>query len=413
MKISLDPEVAGSQIAFYEGLRKAGSNIPLLSVLDGIKGQRWESHVRKLRAQIGIPSRYDSIKRGLPSFMASASANGGRKTSDLTEHSGLLQLDIDNLGAGAVDVRDRIGKDSHVVAAWLSPGGQGVKGIMRIPAALEHHKACFAAADTYMRASYGVEIDRSCSNVNRLCFVSHDPELVWNAKSEVLPVSLAQNEVTGGAQGDNSPLSLNPESTSTSTSYITPDFFRQWPDLAPHYSRHVERYYGKPQIGQRNEAMVEIISSLFCVVRKDFALAFFAEYCRRHRDVFKDYPMEKILGEAESLLRACEASYPENLSEGGRATYLALPDDHLRAAFRICESLSRCQSDEGTPPPQFYLSCHELAVRLGAFDIQAQRKLNHLAAVGAIQKMENGTKREKGKAGVATKFCWQLGEAGR
>ena len=164
-------------------------NAPLEPFLDGIKTGKWAKEIRKLRAMPRNKGASDSpeeiafskLKNKLPCVMLSCTTNGGRKASDVVQHSGLLQLDIDGVGADeAVRLRDVIGHDRHILAAWLSPSLTGAKGIMRIPADIARHKESFQAAAAHMLKSYGVEIDKACSNVNRLCFVSHDPDMVSN-----------------------------------------------------------------------------------------------------------------------------------------------------------------------------------------------------------------------------------------
>jgi hypothetical protein len=95
-------------------------------------------------------------------------------------HSGLLQLDFDKLDDPPA-IRDQIAQDPHVLAAWISPSGDGVKGLLVIkPAATEaSHLAGFLTAEAYWQ-DRGLTLDKSCKNSNRLCFASHDPDLQVN-----------------------------------------------------------------------------------------------------------------------------------------------------------------------------------------------------------------------------------------
>ena len=118
---------------------------------------------------------------------------GGHKAADVLEHSGLLQIDVDHVDDVA-SLRDRIANDRHVVAAWISPSGMGVKAIMRIQPGVESHKATFKAATEYFREIYDVAIDEKCSDVGRLCFVSYDPDIIINPVAEPLEVQLERAE---------------------------------------------------------------------------------------------------------------------------------------------------------------------------------------------------------------------------
>ena len=48
--------------------------------------------------------------------------------------------------------------------------------------------AAFEAAQSYFSRQFGVVVDPACSDVSRLCFVSHDPALFFNAVAQELEV---------------------------------------------------------------------------------------------------------------------------------------------------------------------------------------------------------------------------------
>src|SRR5687768_15603448 len=80
---------------------KRGENGRLGSILNGIRDGTWAKEIAALRRDPVKSSIYESKKRRLPCFMLSASTrNGTHKAIDIGEHSGLLQLDIDELDGG-------------------------------------------------------------------------------------------------------------------------------------------------------------------------------------------------------------------------------------------------------------------------------------------------------------------------
>lgn len=122
-------------------------------------------------------------KCALPAYVLSGRIEGGvAKALDngRLHHSGLLQLDFDKVDEPAA-IRDQIAKDPHVLAAWISASGDGVKGLLVIkPAATEaSHLAAFLTAEAYWQ-DQGLTLDKACKNSNRLCFASHDPDLQVN-----------------------------------------------------------------------------------------------------------------------------------------------------------------------------------------------------------------------------------------
>jgi hypothetical protein len=395
--------LASTQITFFQHFGATGENVSLSKMLDGIKGNAWKGQVNRLRAKGRETVGYDDDKKKLPAFMLSGTTKSGHKAADVIEHSGLLQIDVDKVGAVQVaNLRDRIGEDKHILAAWISPSGDGVKAIMRIPAITAGHKAAFAAAVDYMRETHAKEIDEKCSDVGRLCFVSHDPALVVNLDAVPLEVSAAFDEP---ARPDNSSKSLSPESY-----VLCNSLFIDFPDLKPLYFKLVHGRIGKPQRGERNAAMVEIVSSMFCVVSPFFALAFAEEFYRQHAETFSDYDFQTYQREALAVLEGCHASYPEKrLNTAERAAYAALTDERSQTAFRIAQSLALCESQADFPPPLFFLSCEELRTRMKVFKMEAWRTLKKLEKAGIIKTEVAGKVWTKGNEhATATVWRWML-----
>jgi VirE N-terminal domain len=392
------------QIAFFRHFTKKGENVRLQTMLDGIMSGRWSRAVMRLRELEKDSPAFDRGKHNLPLFMLSATSKGGFKADDVESHSGLLQLDIDDVGAAdAGNLRDRIGEDRHIMAAWISPSGVGVKGIMKIPASIQLHKASFEAAADHMREAYAVKIDPACSNVNRLCYVSHDPDLVLHAEAVPLEVPSCHHGTQAGGLGGDSSISLH-----TAFYILHNSLLKECPDLSTIYQRHVARHYGRPTRGQRNGAMVEIVASCFCVVSPEILAEFAEEYYRQHLDAFADYPFATYQREVASLIEGCTQSYPKRLTEAERQAYAYLTDERDCAAFRIAQSLSKCESDKTLPPPLFALSCHHLGVRLGIMDTPAWRILRGFEKAGIIKLECAGKKRARGQKGESAIYRWML-----
>jgi P4 family phage/plasmid primase-like protien len=72
-------------------------------------------------------------------------------------------------------------------ALFASPTGDGLKCVFRVIDDAGKHKASFHAVEQHVRQLTGVQLDESCSNVARLCFLSHDPDAYLNDKAIELP----------------------------------------------------------------------------------------------------------------------------------------------------------------------------------------------------------------------------------
>ena len=112
-----------------------------------------------------------------------------RGNDSIREYSGLICIDIDDLKTEAKWVRDQLSKDSHALLTFLSPSGKGVKCVFKVNTPVERHKEAFAALAAYLKNLYEIEVDGSCSDVARACFLSYDPDASHNpnAKAFLVP----------------------------------------------------------------------------------------------------------------------------------------------------------------------------------------------------------------------------------
>jgi hypothetical protein len=162
-------------------------DITVMDALEEIRDGTHAAAVNTVRDAVAIYGKdtpeHKKVKNALPAFLFSGKIEGKVKQA-MEEgrflHSGLLQLDFDKL-ADPIAIREQIAQDPHVLAAWLSPSGDGVKGLFVIELATTkaEHLAAFFTAEAYWY-DLGLTLDPACKNSNRLCFASHDPDLKWN-----------------------------------------------------------------------------------------------------------------------------------------------------------------------------------------------------------------------------------------
>ena len=396
-------------VAFFDSLSAKAKNQALGAILNKIKNGEWAGLVEALRKPDLSKAAKNEFKRRLPALLVSGVSRTGHKTTDIEAHTGLLQLDIDNLGSmKAEQVRDRIGCDPYILAAFVSPSGNGAKAIMRVPDIIDGHRRSFEAAASYMKGSYGLEIDPACKDIARLCFVSHDPSIRIQVDAETLPV--AEFPDARAPKPVHSSESLSTESCVLSPAFcVLGNTFDDWPELRPLYRDQVTKRYGTPNRGQRNECLVNLCSALYYMVKPDWVLAFALKYYQDHQDVFVDYPEAEFIGQAKSVIEGCSKSFPQELTPHEWREYRGCADDIQRAAFRICRSLSGCVTNPILPPPTFAMSAQQLAIRLGKDKMTAFRILRSFEGRGVIHTVEKGTLRTKGMQGKATVYRWLLG----
>jgi len=118
----------------------------------------------------------EQLKKALPAV--TWSGRFSYRTSDkLLQHSGLLCADLDELGSELSRVREQLQTSPDLFALFLSPTGRGLKPVFLVPADASKHAAGFRAVEAHVKQLTGLQIDESCKDVSRLCFMSYDPDL--------------------------------------------------------------------------------------------------------------------------------------------------------------------------------------------------------------------------------------------
>jgi hypothetical protein len=129
----------------------------------------------------------DPLKKRLPAVQWSGTFTG-RGDKALSEYSGLICADLDGLDAAqAAEARAKLKDDPHVFALFTSPTGTGLKVVFSVANDAAKHHNNFLAVKAHVAEACGLAVDESCKNVERLCFVSHDPEAQLNPAAMPLP----------------------------------------------------------------------------------------------------------------------------------------------------------------------------------------------------------------------------------
>ena len=181
-----DPETRNVSVKkVLEGIRSGGKRV---------KGQitqirnRFEAEITFAGDQKKAKLAVDPLKKQLPAVTWSGRFSR-RENGSLVKHTGLLCADLDSLGPQLVEVRKKLEASPHVVTVFLSPSGDGLKAVSRVPADVSQHAASFRAVEKHVRDLTGVQIDQACKDPARLCFLSYDPEIyVSESAREIEPL---------------------------------------------------------------------------------------------------------------------------------------------------------------------------------------------------------------------------------
>ena len=120
------------------------------------------------------------LKKALPAAMFSGCFTG-RGDNKLEQYSHLLCADLDDLDdQQQASASEKFRADPHVVLAFLSPTGTGLKVVFAVAGDAQQHLQNFQAVKAHVSGGYGLAVDRACKNLERLCFVSYDPAAHFN-----------------------------------------------------------------------------------------------------------------------------------------------------------------------------------------------------------------------------------------
>lgn len=155
----------------------------------------WEDAelIERLRKELYKFAWRTAKRLHLPAWLWSGTF-GVRDGGGLLDPSGLMCLDFDHLGDVSATIA-RLRADHLVFCVLRSPGGDGAKILIRIPdAAAKNPKfflRCYQALEKYFAEVYPeaqLSMDKHAKDVPRLCYFTHDPDLVWRADSFILAI---------------------------------------------------------------------------------------------------------------------------------------------------------------------------------------------------------------------------------
>jgi hypothetical protein len=130
-----------------------------------------------------------ALKKQLPGVTWSGTFSQ-RANEKLIQHSGLLCADLDSLGDRLDQVRKKLQSSPHLYALFLSPTGDGLKAVFRVPADQSKHAGGFLAIKRHVFKLCGSDIDEKSKDKARLCFLSHDPDIYINENgTEIEPLA--------------------------------------------------------------------------------------------------------------------------------------------------------------------------------------------------------------------------------
>ena len=176
------------KVSVFKNFNQVEQNLELSVILDQIRMGKFKARILHLRELVrqGKTDEYNDQKRSLPGFTPSGLFKGGRKLQHLKEYSGVIVLDLDDLSQEQlIAARSRVEELKFTYGCFISPGGKGLKILVRVFSRPVLHKQAFNQVKDFYERELNVLIDPSGKDVTRLCFVSWDEFLYLNPSSAI------------------------------------------------------------------------------------------------------------------------------------------------------------------------------------------------------------------------------------
>ena len=174
------------------------------------------------------------------------------------------------------------------------------------------------------------------------------------------------------------------------------EYRERHPDRFALYDRLVIRRI-RPVRGQRNQALIELVTFLHDSVCKDLAREYAELFYNLNLVLFND-PLNQHMFEAESHWNGMEALYPDRLSETEREFYAAIKDEQ-QPFWRICRSFAY-GDDSPAGSFSFKIPMTHFGLRLGLDGQQVFRMIGKFIDFGILECVERGTQHRQNKDGT-------------
>lgn len=154
----------------------------VMSILQRVKDGSSKDLVKRIRSEKNKTER-NELKKQLPAICFSGTFNK-RNDSAIIEHSGLMCLDFDGYEKqkALLEDKENLSKSKFVYSVFVSPSGNGLKVLVKIPADAENHQNYFNSLEKHFNSPY---FDKTSKNISRVCYESYDPLIHINENSSI------------------------------------------------------------------------------------------------------------------------------------------------------------------------------------------------------------------------------------
>lgn len=161
-------------------------HISIRKIFDRIRNGKSKELVAKIRAADSKEQKLE-LKKQLPSICFAGSFKH-RDNHGIIDHAGFICLDFDHLTSfeKLLEFKEDLKRSKYVFAAFISPSGDGMKVIVRIPKDIKNHSKYAESLGKWFKQD-DQKVDE-LKDVARVCFESYDPDIYVNDNAAIFDV---------------------------------------------------------------------------------------------------------------------------------------------------------------------------------------------------------------------------------
>ena len=173
------------KVSIYSNVKSVTpiKTVSIYKTLDSIRDGSYKEQINNVRLLIDNKPKRDVEKRKLP-LIGFGGTFSSRGNNNLIKSSGFAMLDFDDI-IDLSRVSEEINKDDYTFSSFISPSGNGLKVLVKIPLVDSdtNYKSFYVKLQEYY-ARYS-KPDESTKDISRATYVSYDPELYLNLESKL------------------------------------------------------------------------------------------------------------------------------------------------------------------------------------------------------------------------------------
>jgi hypothetical protein len=154
----------------------------VLKILESIRSSEYKNRIGQIRVETDKAKR-NELKSKMP-YVTFCGTFTSRSNSNLKSHSGLACLDFDNV-VNLDDLRKVINEDSFTFASFVSPSGDGLKVLVKIPMIDNNNDYQDYYVELIKHYSKYHDLDEGTKDLARACYLSFDEDVFISSDSEL------------------------------------------------------------------------------------------------------------------------------------------------------------------------------------------------------------------------------------